>query len=240
MRLAILLIFDHPLSCTVGHSLGGALATLASLDLAVNMHPIISTITKEINRKLSARATASISPTGTSLSPQFIKEPLVTVYTFGTPRIGNEVFAALVNHCLVPSKSLHNSNHTNNYRVVMDGDIIPMIPKQLLCRQMSMGLGNWKHCGTPILLSAVEDKETTEEVANETKTSAGNGEIRHDRDMMEARSATMQGNIVINPSVLEIRLFRNFRTGEFIVSHILLSLLQNERLLLPIIELVIL
>jgi len=167
--------------CT-GHSLGGALATFASMDLSINMYAIITTVIKAVNRAkvTTSAATKSRGSVCEVAHYAVIKEPLITVYSFGSPRMGNGPFASLVSHCLNPRMSASSTenkhSHTNNYRVVMDGDLVPMVPKQLLCAQT---IGNWKHCGTPILLD-------------------------HDA----------KGNMVINPSVLEIQMLRSHNAGK--------------------------
>ena len=82
-----------------GHSLGGALATLACLDTQF-----------------------FLDQTGKNAT---IKTKL---YTFGAPRVGNHLFATLVNRTI-----------RDSWRVVMDGDPIPGVPK-------CMVLGNlYKH-----------------------------------------------------------------------------------------------
>lgn len=77
-----------------------------------------------------------------------VEEPILTVYTFGAPRMGNKTFATLIEQCLQSSycESLENEC-TNYYRCVLDGDLVPMVPKQMLYL-----LGNWKHCGVGVLI----------------------------------------------------------------------------------------
>ena len=140
--------------CT-GHSMGGALATIASLDISVNMSTILKSI-RCILQKILTVPPNYLTPSVTQQPPvlTILREPVITVYSFGTPRVGNTSFAELVNYCLVPHPTdlpcPCYSPSTNHYRIILDGDLIPMIPKQLLCRHV---IGNWKHCGTPILLS---------------------------------------------------------------------------------------
>mgnify|MGYP003386524061 CR=1 FL=1 len=118
-----------------------------------------------------------------------IEEPILTVYTFGAPRMGNKTFSKLIEQCLQPCSNDHQSGsgsglglglgsdsdcHSNNYyRCVLDGDIVPMVPKQMLYI-----MGNWKHCGVGVLI----DNE-------------------------------VGGNMIINPSVLEAQLLRKHSTG---------------------------
>eukprot|EP00127_Corallochytrium_limacisporum_P005378 Clim_evm54s203 gene=Clim_evmTU54s203 len=85
----------QPLYVT-GHSLGGALATLCAMSLALEMPNV----------------------------------PLV-VYTFGSPRVGNIVFAQLYNR-LVP----------NTFRVVNDGDVVTGIPGFKFLKSRYQHVGN--------------------------------------------------------------------------------------------------
>ncbi|KAF0683851.1 Aste57867_24126 [Aphanomyces stellatus] len=94
------------LVCT-GHSLGGALATLCALDLALTQDHIT-----------------------------------VSMYNFGSPRVGNHAFRLLFNSKVVA------------YRVVNDGDVITQMPKRDYTGVSSEGVGIYKHVGTEVTLLA--------------------------------------------------------------------------------------
>ena len=64
------------------------------------------------------------------------RPPTIALYTYGSPRIGNAIFAAFVNR-KVPS----------TYRVEVDTDIVTMIPKLL---------GQYRHAGIPVVVDSEE------------------------------------------------------------------------------------
>jgi hypothetical protein len=88
--------------CT-GHSLGGALASLAAYDLKINFK--------------DPSDSADASHGGVS------EEPLVDVqcYTFGSPRVGNLAYCRT-----------YNETVPNSYRIVSDGDIVTSIPPKMV------------------------------------------------------------------------------------------------------------
>jgi hypothetical protein len=114
-----------------GHSLGGALAVLAALDISMNLHLVL--------HKLSM-----LSPSSCAFLPQI--HPFLAnlpsssftliVYTFGAPRIGNIAFCQRVESIL-----------PNLFRVEVDGDII--------CRMPSF-FGLYRHCGVHIIIDSEE------------------------------------------------------------------------------------
>ena len=86
------------LPCYVaGHSLGGALATLAAADLATNY--------ADLTRQLS-------------------------LYTYASPRVGNEAFATSMRDA-VP----------NSYRVINFADVVPMVPPMTLSKERYTHIG---------------------------------------------------------------------------------------------------
>ncbi|KAJ8609468.1 hypothetical protein CTAYLR_005454 [Chrysophaeum taylorii] len=97
---------DHNIERVIvtGHSLGGALATLAAADLAAHTIP----------RVAAARP----------------RPPRLTMVSFGSPRVGNRVWARVYD-ALVP----------DSWRVVSDGDVVTGVPRLF-----------FKHCGTPVVV----------------------------------------------------------------------------------------
>lgn len=90
-----------------GHSLGGALATLAAADLAAHTIPWIGGV------RCGSR-----------------RIPRLTHISFGSPRVGNRVWARIYD-TLVP----------DSWRVVADGDVVTGVPRLF-----------FKHCGTPVVV----------------------------------------------------------------------------------------
>ncbi|RHY32254.1 hypothetical protein DYB32_002708 [Aphanomyces invadans] len=90
--------------CT-GHSLGGALATLCAVDLAL-AQPNVA----------------------------------VTMYNFGSPRVGNHAFRLLFNAIV------------SGFRVVNDGDVVTQMPKRDYTSVSRNGVGIYKHVGTEVVL----------------------------------------------------------------------------------------
>lgn len=91
-----------------GHSLGGALATFAAMDFAVNVLPRINQRRRHFLLPLLR----------------------ITMYNFGSPRVGNFAFASRFDD-LIP----------NSFRVVVDGDIVTGIPRAW-----------YKHVGTEVII----------------------------------------------------------------------------------------
>mmetsp|Transcript_21523 Transcript_21523/g.31265 ORF Transcript_21523/g.31265 Transcript_21523/m.31265 type:complete len:1073 (+) Transcript_21523:100-3318(+) len=118
-----------------GHSMGGALATLAAADVTLNTVPRINRYLRHKRRADRQTTESSVDEDisdsrayGISAStPSRIR---VGMYNFGSPRVGNWNFASAFNK-IVP----------DGFRVVVDGDIVTGIPK-----------GNYKHVGTEILI----------------------------------------------------------------------------------------
>jgi hypothetical protein len=122
----------EPLRISItGHSLGGAMAVLAALDLSTNMRTIAEALccedyfhpplTEGISRLSQLRAWTG---------------PVLSVYVYGSPRLGNAALMSLVNRT-VPSL----------YRVQVNGDLVTMVPKIA---------GFYRHVGTAVV---VDDEE---------------------------------------------------------------------------------
>jgi hypothetical protein len=148
--------------------IGGALATITAIDLAINSIPRINAYLNKKNLRISS--TPSIPPASPTHSPahsdssevELTKKQQeeaarsrvstctkveVALYNFGSPRVGNRAFATLFNR-LVPNafrivvgqfiKS--RFSYLTFYRS-LDGDIVSGIPKT-----------HYKHLGTEILI----------------------------------------------------------------------------------------
>lgn len=129
------LISSNQLSTEIyicGHSLGGALAVLAALDISMNLHLIL--------RKLSMLPPSFSASLSHQTHPFLVNLPsssfTLIVYTFGAPRIGNIAFCQRVESIL-----------PNLFRVEIDGDII--------CRMPSF-FGLYRHCGVHIIIDSEE------------------------------------------------------------------------------------
>lgn len=110
-----------------GHSLGGALASLAALDLSENMSVIN---TGMVNVFRGRDGTISRSPGGEIDDRDIL--PSIELYTFGAPRVGNKKFKEIF-ECKVPS----------SFRVEVNGDMICRTPM----------LAGYRHAAcTPVLI----------------------------------------------------------------------------------------
>ncbi|OQR84543.1 hypothetical protein ACHHYP_13252 [Achlya hypogyna] len=105
IHAAIDAIPDGSRVVTTGHSLGGALATIAALDMVLK-HPTLH----------------------------------VSMYNFGSPRVGNHTFQELFN-AKIPA-----------FRVVNDGDVITQYPKRDYTNVDLEGVCVYKHVGSEITL----------------------------------------------------------------------------------------
>jgi hypothetical protein len=139
-----------------GHSLGGALAQLFSLDLAcnrsvsvrqgtaVNNNAVVG-MSKRLAKKARRNSLSSGGGGGgAQISPDFNDKDVIlcqfpiACYTYGQPRVGNALwsryFAKCVPHC---------------FRVVAEGDVFVTVPKAAVSlRTFSM----YKHTGTEVVL----------------------------------------------------------------------------------------
>lgn len=89
-----------------GHSLGGALATIATLDVSVNIDNVTSCLYSAMRRKgMLSSATNNTT------------YPVIELYTYGAPRVGNQAF-----------KLLFESMVCNSFRVEVNGDMICRTP----------------------------------------------------------------------------------------------------------------
>jgi len=100
-----------------GHSLGGALASFAAMDIAIHLLP-------KVNAIWAGRR-------GLGPNDQFDEPCTITMYNFGSPRIGNHTFRSAYND-LVP----------DSFRLVVDGDLVSDIPPKVW----------YQHLGTEVIL----------------------------------------------------------------------------------------
>eukprot|EP00597_Dinobryon_sp_UTEXLB2267_P010247 CAMPEP_0170100078 /NCGR_PEP_ID=MMETSP0020_2-20130122/1430_1 /TAXON_ID=98059 /ORGANISM="Dinobryon sp., Strain UTEXLB2267" /LENGTH=382 /DNA_ID=CAMNT_0010322877 /DNA_START=1281 /DNA_END=2429 /DNA_ORIENTATION=- len=122
-----------------GHSLGGAIAVLASLDLAANMDSIVEALLltefsskmTSVNHIIQEIHSHSEQPTDSLVVGW--RPPRVSVYTFGCPRIGNAQL------------SLQIQQVATVFRVAVTRDIVTMLPKLPFF---------YSHAGTPVILEA--------------------------------------------------------------------------------------
>jgi hypothetical protein len=98
-----------------GHSMGGACASLATLDISINTLP---------------RVKAYLESTEVHKNTQIP----ITMYNFGSPRVGDKAY-----------RKLYNSTCPASFRVVCDGDVVTGVPKNLQ---------GFKHACTQILIDA--------------------------------------------------------------------------------------
>jgi hypothetical protein len=98
-------VYDLSVFSLGGHSLGGCLAVLAAYETAVNLSVIVDSVVDHLigtNSRHSMR--------------RF--RPILSVQTFGSPRLGNPPLALLLNERL-----------RNYYRIEVDEDLVPMLPR---------------------------------------------------------------------------------------------------------------
>jgi len=141
-----------------GHSLGGALATLFTADVAE--------FGMDAGRSLPQLAKSD--PWWNSLSTLFSKpdssknkpppEPpqpkSLRVYTFGSPRVGNIEFVSKF-------RSLLNDGSINQaYRMVNNADIVARLPRTI--NTLVLGTVGYDHCGATALISSPKATEFQE------------------------------------------------------------------------------
>ncbi|KAG5183921.1 hypothetical protein JKP88DRAFT_354512 [Tribonema minus] len=134
-----------------GHSLGGALATLAALDAARN--GIRGRAPKGITRAM--RSTPSVpvcaprrivstrrvaSPCAVSFSAAMTSRvwPGKLMYNFGSPRVGNNAFSAL-----------YNSLNGDSFRLALEFDVIANLPPRVVVGSFT----EYEHVGRTVLLN---------------------------------------------------------------------------------------
>ncbi len=85
-----------------GHSMGGACASLATLDLSINTIPRVKAYLESCRNAEK-------------------HEIKLTMYNFGSPRVGDRAF-----------RKLYNKNCPYSFRTVVDGDLVTGVPKNMM------------------------------------------------------------------------------------------------------------
>ncbi|XP_021725202.1 uncharacterized protein LOC110692495 isoform X2 [Chenopodium quinoa] len=166
--------------CT-GHSLGGALATLLSLELS--------------STQLAKNGAIS-----------------VTMYNFGSPRVGNKRFA-----------EAYNERVKDSWRVVNHRDIIPTVPR----------LMGYCHVAQPIYLTAGNQENAPEHV--KLSGDGYQGDVIGEATPDVLVSEFMKGERELVDRILqtEINLFRAIRDGSALMQHMedfyYISLLESVK-----------
>jgi hypothetical protein len=114
-----------------GHSLGAALAVFATLDYALNKDSMNYAIKRldEFSKHYEENILTN--------KEQVFREAQVTLYTYGSPRIGNTAFSNLLNRKI-----------RNYYRIELDGDIVTMIPPYFSF------IGFYSHAGVQVVVDS--------------------------------------------------------------------------------------
>lgn len=125
---------NYSVCCVVVLFAGGALATLAALDLSINLQYVLRTVHKKIasqngphpvDDRVSKCEPVSLPVSTALLSPRLL------VYTYGAPRVGNRAFTRWVGR-QVPSM----------FRVEVDGDLVCRLPHVMYtCGECSVHVG---------------------------------------------------------------------------------------------------
>lgn len=108
--------------------LGAAIASLAALELTVNMKTMVDVILKVIYEDYSISSQADQAAK--------ISIPPLTLYTYGSPRIGNHCFSRLIEQKI-----------STIYRIKVNGDLVTMVPKIF---------GFYNHFGIPVIVDEFE------------------------------------------------------------------------------------
>jgi hypothetical protein len=104
---------------------------LAALDLATNREKIVEAILSAELNNLSCQRNGVIIEEVINIWTEW-QPPRITVYTFGSPRIGNLPFSRLVRRKV-----------ETIYRVVANGDLVTMLPKIPFV---------YRHAGIPVIV----------------------------------------------------------------------------------------
>ena len=115
-----------------GHSLGGALSIFATLDYMINKENIHYAISRADEFSRTYEENHLQSSKG-----DIYREPIITLYTYGSPKVGNRAFCNLLNRKI-----------RNYYRVELDGDIVSIIPPYFSI------IGFYEHAGIQVVVDS--------------------------------------------------------------------------------------
>lgn len=142
-----------------GHSLGGALATLFTADVAQYGFDAGRGLPQlEASdpwwERLAANMNVSKATIGQNKAPPRPKS--IRLYSFGSPRVGNDEFVKLFD-------SLRGNGYEEAYRVVNDADVVARLPRTV--NTLVFGSVGYDHCGPTALISVPKEAKTGEVVA---------------------------------------------------------------------------
>jgi len=147
-----------------GHSLGGALATLFTQDLArFGIDAGRGLPTEAPSKPWWGRLLDDTSQVGSGLPP---RPKRLVCYTYGCPRVGNQAFASLFD--TLPLKA--GWPRLEIYRVVNGADVVARLPRH---GNAIANLLDYEHCGPTVLISEGSADEAARKVPKALPSSKG-------------------------------------------------------------------
>jgi len=134
-----------------GHSLGGALATLFTADIAQYGFDAGRGLPQlEASEpwweRLAANMNVNQATIKNNKAPPRPKS--IRLYSFGSPRVGNDQFVKLFD-------SLRDNGYNEAYRVVNDADVVARLPRTV--NALVFGSVGYDHCGPTALISVPKE-----------------------------------------------------------------------------------
>jgi len=164
-----------------GHSLGAALATLAVVDVG----SIMNNVSQPISIK-SMNPSSSSPPTTTQLNLPKVKK--LSSYLFGTPRVGNRVFAdRLARLQRQPEPTIQEY-----YRINTPGDAVVFLPRGKVVNRLDI---DYVHAGASVFLptlSSDDNEETNTGTKNGSDARQGKTKESYSRWMMQLEDDTIE------------------------------------------------